>query len=101
MNSKTKAVIDIGTNTFHLLIAQVDEDKNIQVIHKNTIAVKLGEGGVNKGFITEAAYQRGIDALIQFRKELNDNGIKDVFATATAAVRDASNGQEFIDMALA
>nr|MBC7614127.1 exopolyphosphatase [Pseudopedobacter sp.] len=96
-----KAVIDIGTNTFHLLVAKVDESKNIQVIHKNTIAVKLGEGGVNKGFITDAAYQRGIDALIQFRKELNENGIKDVFATATAAVRDASNGQDFIDEVLA
>ena len=100
MNTK-KAVIDIGTNTFHLLIAQVDEAKNIQVIHKNTIAVKLGEGGINKGFITEGAYKRGIDALIQFRKELNENGLKDVFATATAAVRDASNGQDFIDDALA
>jgi exopolyphosphatase/guanosine-5'-triphosphate,3'-diphosphate pyrophosphatase len=100
MNPK-RAVIDIGTNTFHLLIAQVDEAKNIQVIHKNTIAVKLGEGGINKGFITEAAYQRGMDALIEFRKELNENGLKDVFATATAAVREASNGQDFIDDALA
>jgi exopolyphosphatase/pppGpp-phosphohydrolase len=35
MNPK-RAVIDIGTNTFHLLIAQVDEAKNIQVIHKKT-----------------------------------------------------------------
>ncbi|MEO5911791.1 MAG: exopolyphosphatase [Pelobium sp.] len=100
MNSTIKAVIDIGTNTFHLLIVEVDSLNNIKVIHKNTIAVKLGEGGVNKGFITDAAYQRGIDALIVYRKELDEHEIKDVFATATAAVRDASNGEAFIKEAL-
>jgi len=59
----------------------------------------LGEGGINKGYITEAAYKRGIDALILFRKELNEFGLENVFATATAAVRDANNGQQFIDEA--
>ncbi len=99
MPSKTKAVIDIGTNTFHLLIAEVDDLNNIKVIHKNTIPVKLGEGGVNKGYIAEAAYQRGIDALILFRKELNEFNLENVLATATAAVRDANNGQQFINEA--
>ncbi|HET8828648.1 MAG TPA: exopolyphosphatase [Pelobium sp.] len=95
-----KAVIDIGTNTFHLLIATVDEDKNINVIYKNTIAVKLGEGGVNKGFITPEAYQRGIDALLSFRAALDEHNVDNVKATATAAVRGASNGQLFINEAL-
>ncbi len=95
-----KAVIDIGTNTFHLLIANVDEQENINIIHKNTIAVKLGEGGVNKGYIADAAYKRGIDALILFREELNKHQTKEVTATATAAVRDASNGKQFIAEAL-
>ncbi len=96
-----KAVIDIGTNTFHLLIAEVSKQKEISVIHKNTIAVKLGEGGLNKGFITDAAYERGIKALVTFRKELNDHYIKTVKATATAAVRDAANGKMFIAEVLA
>ncbi|MDA9554737.1 exopolyphosphatase [Pelobium sp.] len=96
-----KAVIDIGTNTFHLLIAEIDTQGKIKVIHKNTIPVKLGEGGVNKGFISPQAYQRGLNALIQFREELNTHHIKDVKATATAAVRDAANGKEFVAEALA
>jgi exopolyphosphatase/guanosine-5'-triphosphate,3'-diphosphate pyrophosphatase len=100
MDKTKKAVIDIGTNTFHLLIATVDEDNNIDVIYKNTIAVKLGEGGVNKGFITPEAYQRGIDALVSFRKALDEFQMNAVKATATAAVRGASNGQAFIDDAL-
>ena len=100
MNSR-KAVIDIGTNTFHLLIAEIKENQEIKVIFKKTIPVKLGEGGVEKGLIAEAAYQRGIDALIDFRKDLNQYQIKNIKATATAAVRDAANGKDFIDEALA
>jgi exopolyphosphatase/guanosine-5'-triphosphate,3'-diphosphate pyrophosphatase len=96
-----KAVIDIGTNTFHLLIADISDKNEISVIHKNTIAVKLGEGGVNKGFIADAAYERGIAALIKFRKELDQHQIKEVKATATAAVRDAANGNTFIAEVLA
>jgi exopolyphosphatase/guanosine-5'-triphosphate,3'-diphosphate pyrophosphatase len=96
-----KAVIDIGTNTFHLLIAEVSDQKITSIIHKNTIAVKLGEGGVNKGFIADAAYQRGIAALITFREELNLHHIDKIKATATAAVRDATNGKDFIEEVLA
>ena len=94
-----KAVIDIGTNTFHLLIANVDHQNNINIIYKNTIAVKLGEGGVNKGYITEQAFARGISALEEFRLQLDNYQVLDVLATATAAVRDAANGQEFIKQA--
>ncbi len=96
-----KAVIDIGTNTFHLLIASVDENNTIEVIYKNTIPVKLGEGGVNKGYITPEAYKRGIDALLLFRSALDEHQMDSIKATATAAVRGASNGQLFIDEALA
>lgn len=96
-----KAVIDIGTNTFHLLIGEVDQNQEIKIIFKKTIPVKLGEGGVDKGVITSVAYQRGINALIDFRKDLNHYQIEKVKATATAAVRDAANGEAFIDEALA
>ncbi|WP_017259430.1 Ppx/GppA phosphatase family protein [Pedobacter arcticus] len=95
-----KAVIDIGTNTFHLLIATVDKNNNINVVYRNTIPVKLGEGGVNNGYITNEAYKRGIDALILFREALKEHRIESVKATATAAVRGATNGQAFIDEAL-
>jgi exopolyphosphatase/guanosine-5'-triphosphate,3'-diphosphate pyrophosphatase len=95
-----KAVIDIGTNTFHLLIAEVTDKNQINIIYKNTIAVKLGECGVNKGYIAEQAFERGIQALIEFKTQLDKHEIKNVLATATAAVRDASNGAEFIKQAL-
>ena len=52
------AIIDLGTNTFNLLIV---EGKT--TLYKTKIAVKLGEGGISKGYIAEAPFQRGLNAL--------------------------------------
>jgi exopolyphosphatase/guanosine-5'-triphosphate,3'-diphosphate pyrophosphatase len=46
--SKRVAVIDLGTNTFHLLIAESAPDEYNEIIHEQ-VAVKLGEGGINQG----------------------------------------------------
>lgn len=92
-----KAVIDIGTNTFHLLIGKVNDQK-LEIIFKETIAVKLGEGGgISKGEIISTAYQRGLDALKLFSNEIKKRNISIIKATATAAVRDAKNGKQFIE----
>src|SRR5690606_27447065 len=91
-----KAVIDIGTNTFHLLIGEIIDEK-LETIYKKTIAVKLGEGGgISRGEIIQAAYQRGLDALKVFSDDLNKRDITKVKATATAAIRDAKDGPDFI-----
>ncbi|WP_304064995.1 exopolyphosphatase [Pedobacter glucosidilyticus] len=89
------AAIDIGTNTFHLLIGEIEAGK-IKVIYTKTIAVKLGEGGINKREIMPAAYQRGLKALAYFAEVLKKYNVTAIKATATAAVRDASNGLRFI-----
>lgn len=91
-----KAIIDLGTNTFHLLIAEV---KNGVIIEhrKLQIPVKIGEGGINQQFIAPAAYERGMSALKEFREALNEFGIDEITAFGTSAIRDASNGVQFID----
>jgi len=92
-----KAVIDIGTNTFHLLIGEAKDNKT-DIIFKQTIAVKLGEGGgISRGEIIPTAYQRGLDAMAVFGEEIKKRNITHVKATATAAVRDAKNGAAFIE----
>ena len=57
-----KAIIDLGTNTFHLLIADINSDQ-IKTLYKKQIAVKLGENGINKKTISPQAFERGINAL--------------------------------------
>lgn len=91
-----KAVIDIGTNTFHLNIADVLPNNEIVFYHKSYQAVKLGEGGINNDIIAPEAYLRGINALLDFSKIIAEHPVKQVFALATSAVREATNGQIFI-----
>jgi exopolyphosphatase/guanosine-5'-triphosphate,3'-diphosphate pyrophosphatase len=91
------AIIDLGTNTFNLLIVQFNPDKSYDIICQTKISVKLGEGGITKGFIAPEAFQRGIDALKMHRLTIQlHNAEKKVIAFATSAIREASNGQEFI-----
>jgi exopolyphosphatase/guanosine-5'-triphosphate,3'-diphosphate pyrophosphatase len=95
------AVIDLGTNTFNLLIAEVNSRKGtFGKKFKDRISVKLGEGGINKGYIAEEPFQRGIEAIKEYRLIVDNHQVKEVFAFATSAVRSASNGVEFIEEVL-
>jgi exopolyphosphatase/guanosine-5'-triphosphate,3'-diphosphate pyrophosphatase len=93
---KRFAVMDLGTNTFHLLIAEGDIDNFKEIVHQH-IAVKLGEGGINKGIILPPAFERGINTMKDFHRLIVSCGAQRVKAIATSALRNASNGQEFIN----
>lgn len=93
-----KAIIDLGTNTFHLLIAELKEEGIVEYF-KLQIPVKLGRGGIHKHFIVTDAFERGIDALKEFRKYLDQFKVTDVKAFATSAIRNAENGDVFIETA--
>lgn len=92
---KRIGIIDLGTNTFNLLVTEVNGDSH-KVLHKNKIAVKLGEGGITKGFITDNAYQRGLNALQTHNKTLKEYSVDEYYALATSAIRSANNGTQFV-----
>ena len=92
----TVAVMDLGTNTFHLLIAKGDA-ANPEELYHTTVPVRLGEGGINYGIIQPAAYKRGVDTLIQFGEKIREFKAERVSAIATSALRSASNGHDFIE----
>ncbi len=91
------AIIDLGTNTFNLLIASVNGDKTYQILHSGKLPVKLGEGGINQKIIAPAAYQRGLNAIGEHFRTILLHGATDVFAFATSATRNAANGQDFVN----
>jgi exopolyphosphatase / guanosine-5'-triphosphate,3'-diphosphate pyrophosphatase len=95
-NTENIAIIDLGTNTFNLLIAEVGERDEFTIRGKFKEPVKLGEGGINAGHITEAAFERGMSALGKFRKLIDSAKVSQVFAIATSAIRSADNGEQFI-----
>lgn len=94
-SSERLAVIDLGTNTFHLLIFE-KKGKEISHLLRRQIPVKLGEQGINMSLIQAAAYERGLLALQEFRELLTTYEVEKVKAIATSAIRNASNGRDFI-----
>ena len=91
----TTAVIDLGTNTFNLLIT-TDEG---QVVFNDKIPVKLGKGGIHQNLIAPDAFERGIHALERYRDICKLKEVDQVYAFATSAVRSATNANEFIEAA--
>lgn len=99
MVAEKVAIIDLGTNTFHLLIAEITEREEILVRERFKEPVKLGEGGITSGKIADRPFKRGISVLKKFRQIINSRGVSKVFAFATSAIRGAANGAEFIQTA--
>lgn len=90
------AVMDLGTNTFHLMIAKIGNG-GFKEIARDHEAVKLGEGGISKGFIQQSAFDRGVKTMERFSEQIKQHGVKRVKAIATSALRSASNGLDFIE----
>lgn len=92
----TLAAIDVGTNSFHLIVVKLLEQKQFSLITKEKSVVRLGEAPSQMKRLSEEAMQRGIEALTVFKQiaGLTNSPIR---AVATSAVREASNGEEFID----
>jgi exopolyphosphatase / guanosine-5'-triphosphate,3'-diphosphate pyrophosphatase len=90
------AVLDLGTNTFNLLIGELDLNGDLKILFSNKIPVKLGEGGINKGEILAVAYHRGINAIEEHHKTILSFEVEKIKAFGTSALRTAQNGSNFI-----
>src|SRR5690554_4040555 len=89
------AIIDMGTNTFNLLVVDVPHTGGYEILHSDKISVKLGEGGINQKLITPQAFQRGLDAVDAHKQTAVQYGAEHIYAFATSATRNATNGLEF------
>ena len=90
------AILDFGTNTFNLLIAE-RRDRGFNIIFTSKQPVKLGQGGIQINRITPAAFERGFTAIQNHMESIKKFQVEEVRAFATSAVRNASNGQSFVE----
>ena len=98
MHSHRLALIDLGTNTFHLLIVElpVAPETKPLVLLRTKVGVRLGEGGISQGEITPEAYARALHTLAGFREEMELHGVSETRATATSAMRVTRNGPDLV-----
>lgn len=90
-----RAVIDVGTNTVKLLIADVDRGTVTPVVAKDA-TTRLGEGLMKTGRLAAAAIARTVKMIAQYEAEARALGAADVVGLATSAGRSASNADDFL-----
>lgn len=90
------AVIDIGTNTTRLLVAEIEDGRVVELERRTTIT-SLGQGVDSSGRLAQEAMDRVAEAIAVYREVIDRLGANRVVALATSAMRDAENGPEFRD----
>ncbi len=90
------AVIDIGTNTCNLLIANILPEGSFKTIYDRKLPVKLGRRGINKEILQPEAIERGILALQSHFKTIQEYGVSQIKVVGTSALRGAANRAEFL-----
>jgi exopolyphosphatase/guanosine-5'-triphosphate,3'-diphosphate pyrophosphatase len=88
------AVVDLGTNTTRVLVADVENGK-VEELERRTTVTRLGEGVDASGRLSEIAIERVAKVLEDYRRVIDELEPERLVGLATSAVRDADNGDEF------
>jgi exopolyphosphatase/guanosine-5'-triphosphate,3'-diphosphate pyrophosphatase len=91
------AAIDIGTNSVHMIVTEQRPDGSYRVLDSHKEMVKLGRGEFRARKITADAMTRALSTLVNFKRIAEGHGATRIKAVATSAVREASNGGDFIE----
>lgn len=101
-NTDTKApiiaAIDIGTNSFHLIVAEIDTRGMLKTITREKEVVRLGDSPGDIKYLSPEAIERGVQTLKRF-VQIAKSKKAQIRAVATSAVREAVNQEEFINRA--
>lgn len=90
------AAIDMGTNSFHLVVAKGDDHGGFEILTSEKETVRLGQGSGEMKLLADDAMDRGVAALTRMMAVAASHDA-DVVAVATSAVREAQNRQVFLD----
>jgi len=90
------SVLDLGTNTFNLLVVEGTEKSDYKILYSDKLPVKLGMRGIDKKEIRPEAITRGLNAIEKHLNTINEFKPDKTYAFATAAIRSARNGDQFV-----
>jgi exopolyphosphatase/guanosine-5'-triphosphate,3'-diphosphate pyrophosphatase len=98
MSDRLVAAIDIGTNSIHMIVVRINPHiPSFSAIATEKDTVRLGERCAQTGRLQESAMLRALQALQRFRDICTSLKVEEMVIVATSAVREAPNGNEFID----
>src|SRR4051812_41701119 len=90
------AAVDVGSNSIHMVVAQVEADGRFRVLDRAKEMVRLGRKTLSNGRLSPQAINAGVKTLSAFRTLAERQGVSRITAVATSAVREAANGGDFI-----
>lgn len=94
---KRIAAVDMGTNSFHLIIVEVDENNEFRLLHRQRETLRLGSHkGEDLSIISDGEFEKAVDVLSEY-KSLANYYNTDLIAVATSAVREAQNKNIFLE----
>jgi exopolyphosphatase/guanosine-5'-triphosphate,3'-diphosphate pyrophosphatase len=89
------AAIDLGSNSFHMLIANI-VGQSFETLLRERMTIQLGKAALDSGRLDPDAFNRGMRCMEEFRRLALARRVERTFAVATSAIREAENGEEFI-----
>lgn len=94
------AAIDLGTNSFHMIIVELLPDMSFTMIDRAKEMIRIGAGSMTTRQLSPAAMEQGKETLLRFKKLAEQRGVdtQHIIAFATSAIREAKNGIEFMEM---
>lgn len=95
---KRIAAIDLGTNSFHMVIVEADPEKGIVEVDRVKEMICIGRGSISTKMLNEKAIEEGVATLKHFVLLASQQGVPfcDIIAFATSAIREAKNRDHFI-----
>ena len=91
------AALDLGSNSFHLLVADVHPDGTFEPVTREKDMLRLGDDVARYGRISPSLADRAIASVRRLRQLADGLGSQEIIAKATSAIRTAANGSEFVD----
>ena len=91
------AALDLGSNSFHLLVADAHPDGSFDRLFREKEMLRLGDVVARHGVLTDDAIEQAVDAVRRFRSLAEGAGAEEFVACATSAIREAENGAVLVD----
>ncbi|MGQ0811936.1 MAG: Ppx/GppA phosphatase family protein [Nitrospiraceae bacterium] len=91
------AILDIGTNSIHMVLAEVESDFSYKILDRFKDMTRLGDGAFSSRRLSDEAMARGLEVIRTLVTLARNKGYDRIETVATSAVREAKNGGEFVE----
>ena len=91
------AAIDLGSNSIHMVIVEAHPTGGFRVVDREAEMVRLGAGTLTAGRLNDLAMQKALAVLGAYRRLAAAQGVEQILAVSTSAIREARNGEDFLE----